>query len=248
MEDHTTQHGDMPDVHGMLVIGKETAFLSHLPMFDHPHHSYQVLLEVTFTKPGSNAHADYVSDRRSTGTKVYTLVPERFVLLDLVSTDPEKPARTSFKGTIFRGHFERGGKKIIENVEVNVTRVVHFRRFEPLTYMLFGKGQELFLAHLITKPPDFDQVLTVERVSGRLLADEELQHGVLVRFPGTTNTIANRLKPGQTVEGEVHIDGDHTHESAAIELRTGVELCFEEGELRSRATFRQTQEEQKAGF
>lgn len=30
-----------------------------------------------------------------------------------------------------------------------------------LQYILFGAGTDLFLAHLITKPPDFDQILPV---------------------------------------------------------------------------------------
>ena len=46
----------------------------------------------------------------------------------------------------------RGSRR---DVNVTVTRVVHFRKFDPaatkpaqLEYLLFGKGTELFLAHL----------------------------------------------------------------------------------------------------
>src|SRR2546427_592718 len=75
----------------------------------------------------------------------------------------------SFKANIYRGHFERfstqrakEAARIAQHVDVNVTRVIHFRKFDPtavkpaqLEYLLFGKGTELFLAHVITKPPDF---------------------------------------------------------------------------------------------
>jgi hypothetical protein len=38
---------DQPAVHGMLLVGEETLYLSHLPMFHSPH-NYQVILEVRF--------------------------------------------------------------------------------------------------------------------------------------------------------------------------------------------------------
>jgi hypothetical protein len=52
-----------------------------------------------------------------------------------------------------------------------------------LEYLLFGKGQEFFLAHLITKAPDFDQVLSVA-TADHAFSDEELAKGVHVIFPG----------------------------------------------------------------
>src|SRR5215213_6375157 len=188
--EHDHEHGGLGR-HGMLLVGEETAYLSHLPMFDDPNHAIQAILEVTFTDDGGNPQAAYVEDRRRTGTKIYTIDPKKFVLSDLVSADPQHhPPRRSFNGTIVQGHFERGGTPIAEDVVVEVTNIVHFRVFDPdaqglpeLRYLLFGKGSELFMAHLITKPPDFDQVLSV-KVTGHEFTDEELRHGVLVVVPG----------------------------------------------------------------
>ena len=66
-----------------------------------------------------------------------------------------------------------------EGVDVGVTRVIHFRKFEPgaaglsqLEYLLFGKANELFLAHSITKPPDFDQVLFTHRTKVRVVPQQ----------------------------------------------------------------------------
>jgi hypothetical protein len=53
-----------------------------------------------------------------------------------------------------------------------------------LEYLLFGKGTDLFLAHLITAPPDFDQVLGV-KVTGHQFTADELANGVHVVFPKT---------------------------------------------------------------
>src|SRR5205823_2964123 len=155
-----------------------TAYLSHLPMFGAPH-DYQGILEATFSKPGSEPLTDYFNDRKRTGTKIYTLEPERFVLTRLAAADA--PMR-SFKADIFRGHFERFANqrakeaaRIARGVDVNVTTLVHFRQFDPkaakldqLEYLLFGKGAELFLAHFITRPPDFDQVLSVKAPDQKL--------------------------------------------------------------------------------
>ncbi len=78
--------------------------------------------------------------------------------------------------------------------------MIHSRRFElntkpldQLEYLLFGKGPELFLAHLITRPPDFDHVLAV-RVGGRQFTDEDLRRGVPVKFPGRANSETERIK------------------------------------------------------
>ena len=110
----------------MLIVGEQTVFLSHLPLFHSPH-NYQVILEATFAKPGSDPQADYFNDRKRTGTKIYTLEPEPFVLPRLAAAEP----RRSFKASIYREHFERfpnqrakEAARIGQNVDVNVTRVV----------------------------------------------------------------------------------------------------------------------------
>src|SRR5258706_108638 len=42
---------DAPSVHGMLIVGESTVFLSHLPMF-HPPHDYQLILNAKL--PGAS--------------------------------------------------------------------------------------------------------------------------------------------------------------------------------------------------
>lgn len=153
---------DRPATHGMLVVGSRTVYLSHLPMFHAPH-DYQVIVEARFGAAHGNPQAAYVADRARTGTAVYTLVPEPFVLPDVIQH------QKSFSATLFRGHFERGGTPILDHVKVDITRVLLFRKFDPtatrpadLQYFLFGKGDETFLAHLIVAPPDYDQVVQVK--------------------------------------------------------------------------------------
>jgi hypothetical protein len=92
-------------------------------------HRYQAIFEVTLEK-----QEDYAKDRREhRTTNIYTLNPEIFVLPELVASDPQRKPRDSFKAqAVFRGHLERDDRvPILQDVEVNVKRVIHFREFDP---------------------------------------------------------------------------------------------------------------------
>ena len=102
---------DGPHVHNMLIVGQESIFLTHLPMFVAPGfmspHRYQVILEATFTKTGADPQAVYANDRKmNPGTKIYTLNPDEFVLPSLRPTNGQAPV-SSFGAKVFRG---RGGR------------------------------------------------------------------------------------------------------------------------------------------
>jgi len=232
---------DPKRVHGMLIVGEQTVFLSHLPLFFRPH-DYQVLLEAAFAKPGSDPQADYFNDRKGKGknTKIYTLEPEPFVLPELAAATPKR----SFKANVYRGHFEKitpqralDVARVGEDVDVSVTRVIHFRKFDPtavkpaqLEYLLFGKGAELFLVHLITKPPDFDQILSV-KVLNQKFTDAELSQGLRIVFPGKTNEVLKQLRGVKPVTGQVPGAGGAAPKT--LQVQPGIEFYFEEGELKA---------------
>lgn len=255
---------DPEATHNMLLIGEKTVYLSHLPMFQDPKdlklkppeimpHRYQAIFEVTFDQQDK-----YVKDHKAAGApKFYTLGPkEQFVLSDLAPTGPDAKPPHAFTAKILRGHLEKpspdGKGAVLRDVQVHVTRAVHFREFDPkakrparLEYLLFGKGGELFLVHLIVAPPDFDQVLSV-KVTGHEFTDEELAKGVVVAFSGTANTPAGRLKANQKAPGEM-VAGS-TPGTGKVQIEVSGELFFEEGELRVPAVFGTTPEEKRAGF
>jgi hypothetical protein len=252
-----SKHMDPPKEHNMLIVGQQTIFLSHLPMFSATGfvspHRYQALLEATFTNSGSNPQTIYADDRRNNPrTKIYTLNPEAFVLPDLVSSGANPPL-SRLKAKVFRGHLEKDGNTLLaSDVDVTVKKVIHFREFAPsatplarLEYILFGKGKELFLAHFITKPPDFDQVLSVS-VADRSFTDEELGKGIRVTF-SRPNSIAQRLREGQEAVGEIQGLGGAPG-PLKVKVKPDVEFYFEEGELRVPAIFEPTAAEIKAGF
>lgn len=251
---HHDHHGgglaDHPeaDTHGMLVVGEQTIYLSHLPMFGHPHHDVQAILEARFTGAGSDPQAAYAEDRRTSGERMYTLKPELFVLQQLVTPEPGQECLCEFTGELYRGHFERDGHTLLSEVTVVIDHVVHFRQFDPDAekpvaqhYLLFGKGEECFLAHLITRPPEFDQVVSA-RLVGEGLSDDELRQGPTLFFPRRANDATNRLQPGEQVSAEV------AGGSRSLALEIGTELYFEEGELGETFSTRQTPNEKQAGF
>jgi hypothetical protein len=98
----------------------------------------------------------------------------------------------------------------------------------------------MFLAHSIVKPPDFDQILSLN-ISGLTLSDAELGSAIQISVPLRKNSPADRLKVGEVVSAQ--LPGDKT-----ISLRALREFYFEDGELRMPATFDSTAQERAAGF
>jgi hypothetical protein len=260
---------DLPKTHNMMVVGKDVVFLSHLPMFDEVStngnqftspHRFQVILQAKFAPGVKDLQAIYSKDRQTNlKTKMYTLNPEVFVLSRLFTPDPQHPRLTSINGTVFRGHFERGGRPIsgLEGVTINIEKVIHSQEFDPratkpkqLEYILFGKGPERFLAHAIIKPGDFDQILSIN-VAGHELTDEELSRGVRVVIPKRKNQASKRLKQNEQVVGTAQLGGvDRAGRPLAttFQIQEIEEIYFEDGELRSPPTFDQTPQEKAAGF
>jgi hypothetical protein len=239
--------------HNMFAFGRETVFLSHLPMFMLPHDA-QLILEVAPEDHGGRSLLGVWSTEREShpDERVYTMMPQKFALSTLYTPDP--PARRSFRARFFRGHLERGGEIIPElgNVVVRVTDVVYAKRFdrgdkpEDLTYRLFGRRGELFLAHHISEPPDFDQILSVQ-LTGAHPDEDELTAGIEVVLPGRQNTAIERLRDGTAITVRGHVTG--AHRSLSLKIADVRELYFEEGELRtSRGAFEPTELEIEAGF
>lgn len=226
MSDQHSDHGghdghDTTGVHGMLLFGDEVLFLSHLPMFMHPH-NFQVLLQVTFDDAADTILRD---DRGSSDSDLYTFAPERFPIVEL-EPNGQQPARTSIEGTIFRGHFERDGQSIAAGAMAQIREVVSFRELDvdatpgddELAYLCFGFTGRLHLVHQIGARPSFDQVLTGRIVAGTVRNQAGRRHGEdaarehfetahrfdhaqPVQLRSRRDAFDERLTPGETVDG-----------------------------------------------
>lgn len=218
---------DHPAVHGMLIVGESRILLSHLPMF-HPPHDYQILLEVSVREDDGDPFGAYVRDRRESGERLYTWVPKPFALSRLRDAAQEPFA---MEGTIFRGHFERGGVPISsDGVLAVVTRLLYFRKFAPaaprpqtLQYLLFGSPEEPFLAHAIARPPDYDHILSA-RIAGPPGWDGA---ALPVEITGRANTPEDRLREGEEIEARPLTPEPGDPASVVI----GRDYYFETGDL-----------------
>ena len=202
--------------HGQIVLGKETPrYLYHLPVFmtrpsRHPH-NFQVVIAVSPVDESDDAVAEYKRDRSQHQGKLYTAVPPDFDQLALVG---EKPLRQLNEVALVRGHFEKDSAHPLEGAaNLEIERIVYFNEFNPraepaatLAYLLLGVRQEQYMVHLLSGPPDFDQVLEVS-IDGSSLSEEQLGKGVFVIFERRRNESNERFIPGEAIACTMANDG-----------------------------------------
>ena len=236
-----------------MIVGEDPVYLSHLGvLWFHPElhpHNFQVIVEAGFEDGEDDPQQAYVEDRQKHGEqRLYTLQPaEAFVITDLIPTGPEPPPLRLIKGHIIRGHFERfpteeafREARVATDVLVDIKHVVYFREFDPegaklpqLEYVLFGRGSDLFLAHLISSPPpDFDQLLRVE-IDSHAFSDDQLSQGLGVTFTVRANSVDARFRAGEQVLCEFPAADTEPLVPVALKLEAGEEIYCEEGELES---------------
>lgn len=189
-----TPAADAPNTHGMLVVGTDVIYLSHLPMFHSPH-NYQLIFEAGLSDA---VLAAYRADAARHPDGVYTLAPSAQWVLPATI---QPGAR--FRADLVRGHFERGGTIILPDIEVRVADIVQFRRFEPgkapapAQWIGFGRGSEHFLAHRLEGAPDMDQVVQVSQPQAE---------GRAVVLPGAGELQAGDAIPAGTVQRVIYTE------------------------------------------
>ena len=213
--------------HGQVIFGAAQPFVSHLPVFmgnaaGHPH-NFQVLLKVDFDADGAAA---YDAARAAGG--LMTALPDSFDMSRLVLGYPGlAPLRRLSGVTVFNGHFEQGGRPAFGNATLDVDRVMYFQEFNhdaprqsALTYLIFGSEEEAFALHLLSGPPDFDQILALSGVT----AEPGLSDGRFITLDGRANDEGGRLRPGEVLSC-------HGDDGAVISLKIAAEIYCEAGEF-----------------
>lgn len=235
MNDHHDH--DTTGMHGMLVIGADPSYLSHLPMFMPPH-NYQVVLKVTLEDTVARELAELHTAEQANA--LVTVAPEKFPITDLSPANADQPPLATFRGDVFRGHFEQGGDVLASRTPITVVEVVHFRMLPlqrevapqrgDLEYLLFGDAdRELYLAHRIAAAPDFDHVVVAEVLGEHFTEAEQRRQGrPTVRVTGRADLPEERLRPGESVSAHASA-GQHFQRD--IELRVLREYYFMADEL-----------------
>ncbi len=148
---------EVPSTHGMLLFGERQLWLSHLPMF-HPAHAWQAIAQVELSARMSER---YRADKRDHPGSIYTVVPtSRWPLVG------EFKRGKRIEVDLYRGHFERGGERLIAGVSVLLSQIVHLRALDAgdqsgNQWLRFGVEDEQFVARRIGGAGDFDQLLSV---------------------------------------------------------------------------------------
>jgi hypothetical protein len=209
--------------HEFEMFGNTSVFLSHYPMFGSIH-SYQVLLEVKLSGHGNDPRQLYLDRKKKNPAARYSVSPETpsggndyWVLPEVIK-----------KGQTFRANIHwatTAGRPVYisRNVTVEIVRIIFFRLFQPddkkpgvLSYLLFGNGSEVFLAHYIGSYPDFDQILAVTIEPDQLRLVERAAPAI-VAITGRENTRLQRLLlKDRAVVGRLNGDG----EALRIGIRT----------------------------
>jgi hypothetical protein len=215
--------------HGMRIVGEKSIYLSHMGLFNSRCHEYQALFQVSFQGTNDPQKIYLQAQGSNPNNNEFTLKPvENFPLSDL-----EKGARKSFTANIFSGQFEcqRNPIPIAKNVTVQIEKVLHFRKFQPgakqpsfSEYLLFGNDQEQLAAHLITAPPDFDQIIALKQPLPGLTLASATRLGLPNRPVKTPKDNFNQaLTPG--VKPAVQIDG----QGANLTVEIGNQYFMEKG-------------------
>ncbi|GAA5218487.1 hypothetical protein ACFSJ3_07505 [Corallincola platygyrae] len=156
---HTHDHSY--GVHGMALFQVENDWYAyHMPLHGGKH-AHQVLMRVTLTSDNQAALP------QSYSADLLSIAPEPFSLMKLMHGELNE-----FNATLFKGHFERGGKAIDNSLRVKVEArllLTDLNATRNGDYYLVPLSQERqLLVHCIAPVPSFDQIIVVNDVAEKL--------------------------------------------------------------------------------
>ena len=193
---------DPVGTHNMLLVGDQSIYASHLPMFTRTIHRYQAVFEVNLNEEGNEI---YQRDRAQSGSELYSFSPRK------TFTMPALKVGDAFPAVLFRGHLEQSGV-LLGQVEITIKRVIHFHRFDEslirpgdLTYFVVPSKADgkSFLFHWITTPTrgndspadQFDHILTASLSSEQKIPAIDVGQTAWLVVGESKDTFADRIDP-----------------------------------------------------
>ena len=183
----------LPHQHAFFVVGTRDLFLVHQGNMWMEPHRYQVVMRIALP---ADVQTELLSDRTRHPDAWY-IIGNKSDAAFALPTIPQG-ARTSFTGSVWRGWPTQPGTEhwpwantppVIARFEVSIAQIVYYRHLDfnldyprTATYLLFGRGTEAHLYHLVTQQPDYDHVASLVRAPSWLPA-ALLETGVFVNFP-----------------------------------------------------------------
>ncbi|MEW1654115.1 hypothetical protein [Streptomyces sp. NPDC093707] len=210
------QHGRHEHIHRFLILGKDRLFFYHLALYnpDLGHH-YQAVFTFEIQDDGALREM-YLKDLKENESKrvYYSLrCPHHFELPELQN------------GKDFKVHLERvvvkdDGSRDFQQMTTKETpvkcrpeEVLYFRDLtdrplpypDRLTYLAFGAGNEVHLAHQLAERPNWDEVITV--TTSPAIDDATLKKVPPIVFESINDPkkviTESLLKKGQKYQGKI---------------------------------------------
>ncbi|ROR33866.1 hypothetical protein [Kitasatospora cineracea] len=199
--------------HRFLLIGKTTIFSYHLGLYYVPIHAFQLITR--FGLPDT-LRETYLADLAAHENQqvYYSLFSEgHWPLSEIV-----EGTRTSLPVELERVTVDAEGKRkftpLLDAVDAGCHKddVVHYRPLDPdagypdfVTELVFGRGDEVHLAHALAGAPNWDEVITT--VDPRGFQPADLAPAATLTVPSLKDPHAaapkSPLTPGTRYEGRI---------------------------------------------
>jgi hypothetical protein len=170
-----------PHIHAFVILGTNREgrfYFSHTPMLHNPVHTYQVIFEGEFDKiEDMEKYLIKREELRKKGERPDNAViianPNQVQSFEKILNIPTL-TEGSFIGEGFEGlGFENGEafkKPSFMKAKINIKKVLLFQKLNPhtqdypnfLTYYLYGTNSKLYISHVLTKAPNFEQEREIE--------------------------------------------------------------------------------------
>jgi hypothetical protein len=191
--------GDRTGLHGMVLFGRTSYFLEHIPMFQRPHNEQLVMRVKLRDAQGHAIDRDF-------GDQGYTVKPTTQFSLDDLSLGK----RVTFTGDIHRGSFETGGAVLLRGVQISVEEVLVARNLpgtEPIAadeqeYFVVGDPDDAYVTNVIRDSRGVQHILRVDAIAGFSPSPSRVHRikaKALARFAPTTQITA--VLPKAAAEG-----------------------------------------------
>lgn len=172
---HHGVHTSAIGIHGMALFAVDGQFFaSHMPLANSIH-SHQIIFSIEV-----NPTALEQMQKLEREQTLLSIVPERFDLVALM-----QGKLTEFKADVYRGHFERQGKKQLTEVVIKVDKIL---LSESLSHKENGffyhiplNSRYALAVHRISQLPSYDQILLLQ--NSEKLAKENLSNTRLQLIP-----------------------------------------------------------------
>jgi plastocyanin len=218
----------MKTEHSMVASGSSGSaiFMHHYSLFNNPDHPFHVTVEARLND--EHARQAYEAYRAQFPMEQVMMdVTEWFLLTDIRDGRRSFPSRFSHTGTRTEIPSKRCPPTGFQSPEIQtqwgwvipclnevgltITRIIQFRHYHPdarypesLVYQLYGKGNEVYLAHEVTEAPSFLHVVQLAEIPA-FLTPEWIHKSPLVSIP------AKRLQKGKQRSVEAAVLNDNTH-------------------------------------